>query len=443
MTFEENPFRVLQVSIYDTKATIEERADELSFADPEREDTIEQAQSILLNPKKRIVAEVQWFVCKGLFTSDSILPWIATIDKNFSAQKPEELRKKINKARTESKFPAVQDTAEIKAELKNIRYEIRKMIQDEVRAANHKVRVNFANRFADEILAEKNFGVITEDFFDCYRLEMNPFFENTTNQIVALLGKIKINAHEKFLGELDYLVKDLSYARKPLDSMSLATGMNDFDDSAAVCRDVRNAAIELFNDKDLIDEPLRITRMLEKNFAHLPTLAELIRKDVKFLEAAKAQQPSQTFQDAMTEFESIMKSMERGLHFAKGFEQANMEFYETIFKPRHEVIINQLMIRRDTKLEEWRLLNFAAAVIYSKMGAAMTWAVRADLALEFYQKALPYAEASGDFNLIARVKGDINDLLKIKRQIAANASRGSSGCFSVVAAVVVFLWLAL
>lgn len=343
--------------------------------------------------------------------------------------------------------------------------------------------------------------------------------------------------------------------------------MNDFDDSAAICREVRNVAIELFNDKDLIEEPLRITRMLEQNFSHLPKLAELIREDIKFLAAAKAQQPSQnftetasalesirkamerglhfeegfeqanlnfyerffkarhegilqslmirrkykpeewrilnaavagiyvyiakamtwtsradlvlellqkalpyaetsgdtkmftkirnniaeekarrptqTFLDVAEEFESIKKNMERGLHFAEGFTQANLAFYEKIFKPRYEVTIRRLMIRRDMKLEEWRLLNFAAAMIYAQMGAAMTWAVRADLALEFYQKALPYAETSNDVKFIARVKGDINDLLKINRQIAANARRGSSGCFSVIAAVVVFLWLAL
>lgn len=443
MTFEENPFRVLQVSIYDTKATIEERTNYLSFEEPEREKDFEQAQTILLNPKKRIVAEVQWFVCKGLFTSDSILPWIATIDKNFSAQRSEELRKKINKARTESKFPAVQDTAEIRAELKNIRYEIRRMIRDEVRATNHRARVNFANRFAEEVLADGSFGVVAEDFFECYRLEMNSFFENTTNRIIALLGKIKINAHEKFLSELDYLLKDFCYARKPLDGMSLTTGMNDFDDSAAICRVVRNTAIDLFNKKKVIDEPLRITRMLEKNFSHLPTLAELIREDIKFLEKTKANRPTQTFQDAMIEFESIMKSTEQGLHLEKGFEQVNLKFYETIFKPRHEVTINRLMIRRDTKLAEWRLLNIAASMIYLRMGSALTWTRRADLALEMFQMALIYAEDSNDAELIARAKKDVADWSEINRQIAANARRSSSGCFSVVAAVVVFLWLAL
>ena len=443
MTFEENPFRVLQVSIYATKATINERADELSFEDPDREELFEQARTILTNPKKRIAAEVQWFVGKGIFASDSIFPWLATIDKNFSAQKPEELRKKINKARTESKLPAIEDVSEIKTELKNVRYEIRKMIQDELHIANHKVRVNFANRFAEEVLAEKSFGIVVEDFFELYSLEMKPFLEKTANQITALLSKIKINAHPKFLDELDYSIKEFCYARKPLDKFSLITGLVDLDDSESVCRDVRNAAIDLFNEKNLIDEPLRIIRMLEQNFSHLPTLGKLIREDIKFLEEAKARRPTQTFQDAMTEFGVIMKSTEQGLHLEKGFEQVNLEFYEKVFKPRYEGMIKRLMIRRDTKLEEWRLLNIAASMIYLRMGSALTWTRRADLALEMFQASLVYAEASGDSELIARAKKDVIEWSEVNRQIAANTSRGSSGCLSVIAAICLVLWLVL
>lgn len=439
MSFEKNPFRVLNVSIYDTAATINERADDLLFTEPD-EKIIEQARNTLLNPRKRIAAEVQWFVSKGALSSDSILKWLTVIDKNFSEHKPETLRTKINRARGEAKLPVVKDVGEIKTELKNIRYEIRKMIQDELRAANQKVRVNFANRFVDEVLEAGNFGVVVEDFFEVYRMEMNSFFAGSSNQIAALLPKIKINAHPKFLDELTAAVKTFAYARRPLDKFSIALGANDCDDSAKIFLHVRNLAAELFNEKHLIDEPLRIMRMLEDQFSYLPIPMELLREEIEILEKAKSQQPTKTFLDAMEEFESIKKSMERGLHFARGFAQTNLNFYEKVFKPRYEVTIRRLMIRRDMKLEEWRVLNFATASIYAQMGAAMTWAVRADLALEFYQKALPYAETSVDTKLIAQVKKDIYDLRKVneqlaefKKQVTDNASRKPSGCLTTVA----------
>lgn len=47
---------------------------------------------------------------------------------------------------------------------------------------------------------------------------------------------------------------------------------------------IRDVAIKLFNEKKLIDELLIISRMLEKNFSYLPSLAEIIRKDIKLLE---------------------------------------------------------------------------------------------------------------------------------------------------------------
>lgn len=76
MTFEENPFHVLQGSIYDTKVTIIERADDLSFADPDREEIIKRARDILLNPRKRIAAKMLWFD-----TVESFIDAIKPLDK--------------------------------------------------------------------------------------------------------------------------------------------------------------------------------------------------------------------------------------------------------------------------------------------------------------------------------------------------------------------------
>ena len=403
MTFEENPFRVLQVSIYADKAAINERADELSFEDPDREKNFEQARTILLNPKKRIAAEVQWFVSKELFFSGSIFPWLTTVDKNFSAQKPEALRKKINKARSESKFPAVEDAVEIKAALKNIRYEIRKMIQDEFRANNQRARVNFANRFAEEVRKQRDFGVIVDDFFECYRLEMNPFLDNVAKQIIALLNKIKINPHTKFLYDLEGKLEEFGKAQKPLDRISFATSTNNFNASEEIFVAVRLTAIEIHNEKDLIDESLKIFQMLEKNFSHLPTLAESIRKDIKFLEEEKARRPTKSFLDAKATLDKIQAEMDRWLHCKKGFENDNLKFYNEVFKPTCDVIITGLMLpdRHSRKPNEWKALNAKAAVIYLHFGTALTWTSRADFALDCFKKALPYAKTSGDAELIS------------------------------------------
>ena len=441
MTFEENPFRVLQVSIYDDKAAINERVDELSFEDPDREKNFEQARTILLNPKKRIAAEVQWFVSKELFFSGSIFPWLTAVDKNFSAQKPEALRKKINKARSESKFPAVEDAAEIKAALKNIRYEIRKMIQDEFRVNNQRVRVNFTNRFVEEVLRQISFGVIVEDFFELYRLEMNPFLDDVAKQIIVLLNKIKINPHTKFLYDLEGKLDEFGKAQKPLDKISFATGTNKFKDSEKIFYSVRSTAVKLHNEKKLIDEPLKIFQMLEKSFSHLPTLAELIRKDIKFLEEEKARRPTKSFLDAKAALDKIQAEMDKNLHFEKGFERTNLNFYEEVFKKDYVFDLIRVMNHTVCKQAERKELCALTAAIYIQIGNALTWTSRADFALDCFKKALPYAKASGNVELISLAGKRIDEWEKINEQIAANSKEDSSGCIWWIIIIVVLILL--
>ncbi len=109
MTFDENPFRVLNVSIYDDKATI-----------------IERARDILLNTRKRIAAEMRYFDEVDI--------------ENLFALAADEIRDQINAARAKSKFPAVQDVAAIKDELKNIRDDVRGIVQDTLKAMTHAKR---------------------------------------------------------------------------------------------------------------------------------------------------------------------------------------------------------------------------------------------------------------------------------------------------------------
>ena len=318
MTFEENPFRVLNVSIHDTKATIVDAADDLAFAQPEDEKIIAQARDILLNPRKRIAAEVRWFVGENI-DIENLSEDILRVDKKFSALNAETLREQINASRRKSKFPAVNDTKAIVDELKNLRDEIRSKIHDKFQGANHKMRVSFANFVVDK-LASGNFGVVIEDFFDSYKLEMSFLFDSTTKHIADLLKRIKADADKKSFDDLAFHVTEFVRARKPLDEFSILLGSNDFDDSEEIFYAVRATAIDLYNEKDLVDEPLKITRLLERNFSYLPKLAEIIRKDVAFLEKAQASLPSQAFRNAIAELEQIQAAIDARLHFEKGLQ---------------------------------------------------------------------------------------------------------------------------
>lgn len=347
MTFEENPFRVLQVSIYDTKTTINERADDLSFEDPDREEFFEQARDILLNPRKRIAAEMRWFdtvdfadlfplagLNRLIYSFDDLnvedkLEAVLEIDILYSESTAKAVREQINEARTKSNFPAVQDIAAIKSELKNIRYDVREKIQALLKKLIHESRTKFANDLAEIIIHdEENFGIIVEDFFECYRLEMKPFLDETGKQIISLLTKNKSNLCSlKFQGSVILFVN----AIKPLDKFSIALGTNNFDESEEIFYAIRRTMIDLHNEKHLIDEPLILLRMLEQNFSYLPSLIEMIRKDIKFLEDEKARRPTKFFLDAKAALDKIQESIKKNLHFEKGFEQENWNFFKNLF----------------------------------------------------------------------------------------------------------------
>ena len=269
---------------------------------------------------------------------------------------------------------------------------------------------------------------------------MNPFFDETSRKIFSSLTTNKINP--SLLKSRIIIFVD---AMKPLDEFSIALGTNKFDESKEIFEAVQKAAIKLFNEKNLIDEPLTISRMLEENFSYLPALAEVIRKDIKLLEETKkARRPTQSFLEAKAALDKIQSSMDQYLHLKKGFGRANLDFYEKVFKPNCEVIIEGLMLldRNSRKPAEWTVLNLKVATIYLHMGTAMTWThFRPKTILELFQKALPYAAASGDAELISLARKRVDEWRKINQQIAANSSN-NSGCIWWIIIIVIISWLA-
>ena len=59
MTIKDNPFYILNASPRDSKQILHEKAEDKAFELPE--EVCRNAERILLNPKKRLEAEVSWF----------------------------------------------------------------------------------------------------------------------------------------------------------------------------------------------------------------------------------------------------------------------------------------------------------------------------------------------------------------------------------------------
>ena len=176
----------------------------------------------------------------------------------------------------------------------------------------------------------------------------------------------------------------------------------------------------------------------------MPHLAEVIGKDVKFLEEEAARRPTKSFLDAKAALDKIQEMMDQYLHCEKGFERINLDFYEKIFMKNCDVILTGLMLpnRFVRKPKEWIALNIKVAVIYLHMGTAMTWTRRADLALENFRKAVPYAEASGDAELIELARKRVNEFSTIAKRDSSGGCLTFVGEFFAMCLIVLILaWI--
>ncbi|MBQ7198454.1 MAG: hypothetical protein IJS29_04235, partial [Selenomonadaceae bacterium] len=146
MQLKENPFYILDVSIYDDKNTIQQAAeDKTFFDDDDNGEQYERAATMLTSPKKRIAAEMRWFIgcsaaqeeeivdrlnnhayyAKRFFCTlaelnfnvyaleyqDLDVEAIMLIGALYERQDVDEILSYVNEGREQSDFPPVRDTA--------------------------------------------------------------------------------------------------------------------------------------------------------------------------------------------------------------------------------------------------------------------------------------------------------------------------------------------
>ena len=307
---EDNPFNVLQVSIYEDKATITARADELSFTEPDREKIFDAARDILINPRKRLAAEVAFFAEAEIFNVRNIFGELELVDEKFSALNAAALLDKINAARIKSGFPAVQDVYAIEQELANVRVAVRMKIQIALENLPQDSCVQFANELADKILSKKNPGVVVEDFFELYNMNMRPLIVDKYEKVRERLEVIKTSTSIKdaFTGknfkDLEAELKNFCEVVTPLNKFALAKDANDFPETEALMNLFFVTSVELHNNDERTQEALQILILFEKYFSYIPKIKAEMTNTI-----AKLQKASHVFLDflhTVPPFKNIM-----------------------------------------------------------------------------------------------------------------------------------------
>lgn len=264
---EKNPFFVLDVLPTDKRTTIVGKAEEKAFFLDGN--ICNEAQMSLLNPAKRLSAEMDWFCeCDATMISDirssieshslihtdslsglarlnatlfnfaisdfedyfEIGYAILDIDEQYSSIETTALADAINACRAKAGLLPVSDD-EIGRELNRKRDQIRRYISDKTRAWSKDDYIELVTILAEKCIADDDYsdGIIISDVVDQYELKMQTLIEEASNEITTHIARLQRIANkegiETNLAGLIKKIKKWDKLVQPLQLKSMASGV--------------------------------------------------------------------------------------------------------------------------------------------------------------------------------------------------------------------------
>ena len=317
---EKNPFFVLEVAPTDKRATIINKAEEKAFF--LEGNSCDEAQAVLLNPSRRLSAEMDWFCgCDETTTStirQSIKNKIAIstdgltglaklnatlfnfvlssyddyfevgyaildIDEQYSSITSSELMGTLNESHSQAGILAVSED-EVERELGKKREQIRKFIAAKIQDFSEDDYIEFITMLAEKCIADEDYedGVVIGDVVDQYELKMQSIIEAATDEVTNHLERIKrITNKEGIEANLNGLVRRLKKWDKlvqPLQLKSMASGTT-HQVSDRVGYDVRDLCLWLHNEQEMTESALSLVNTMKEIFAEIGNLSDVFESD--------------------------------------------------------------------------------------------------------------------------------------------------------------------
>lgn len=371
MHYKENPFYILGISMEANRDTIVQKADDMCFDAPENEEAIEQAKGILLNPQRRIRAELSWLpevssdiFEKICFTENDILGLnslaamnfqlaamemysphdladsILKVDELYATIGIDELWKLMNKERKRAGFPLIQEAAMLKAPWQERRGEIKHIIQSCVEKLPNDVYIQISGMIAERAAARGKFGSILQDYIDDYKLTQSQANRDLTDYFCSEAKNFtqegaKLAEHKGKITQAANLLKPLNLYAQTMGTDDLYTAgvlkysavvYNNSDEATAestgeLLRYIRSAFAYSNDVKEVLDEPLASieqynaaakakaeARAREEAEARAKAEAEAKAKAARVREAAQAQSYSAPARSSSSSYSSSSES---------------------------------------------------------------------------------------------------------------------------------------
>jgi len=348
MDLLQNPFHILTATPRDNRNRLMDLSDERSLVVDSGE--CMQARSDLMNPRKRLSAEIAWLpglspkntesvlswlskpahlmppsttlevlsplvraniLASGLHklakqNNTSVAEWILPLARAFEEINPEELCKILNEERTVSGFPQVTDLSAVKAEIQERRRHYRQVIKSALDSLPTKELIKVVTVVVKSATddGEEHGPILIDDLVDSYEVEAQAFFEKEEENIKILVEKLTAAAGAErpdstlvpMVNQLIQVVKNWDFVAQPIQVNTKSRGL-DHDASHRVASLVRGLAIDLFNEYGKLDFSQQLTNMLQEVFSEVAEVAEQTAEDASTLDEI-AKQRGRLIEDA-------------------------------------------------------------------------------------------------------------------------------------------------
>jgi hypothetical protein len=334
MNILRNPFHILGVSLYDTKERILEAVEEKSLL-VDNEEELARCCAELINPKKRLLAEISWFITEDEISRIAVLEtlqrepekaiviienlkhserfnvllsalsakpptlskdlstWIVRIALEYEMIDVEELVEDIGDNRLASGFSVV-DRRMVEEALLEQRNWCREVLKNVLDTLPPRELIQIVTTTVDQATnyGKKHAPGIIDDLVEAYEVEAQTFFTKETEGIERLLDLLKEYADEKKADDILFyltdniikMVDNWASVVQPIQVSAQSRGVL-HTPSQDIADLLRSASVTFFNEHDKIEIAQKINTMLRRNFARFPQIVEQLHEDAKTLKS--------------------------------------------------------------------------------------------------------------------------------------------------------------
>ena len=333
MELATNPFYRLDATMQDSRQRIADLAEKKSLV--EDETAVREARRILTSPAKRLAAEVGWFpglspagvakaisvlhanptevrtfadvialtranlLAEGLLRARKVLElnemaqWIVELAEAQEASDPEAISEILNHARYAAGFPAISNQESVETELQCRRRYFRDVIKRSLDQLPTRALVKTVRMTVDGATRDgtRHAPALIDDLVATYETEAQEFMEKETEHINSLIDQTREAASvqnsglevEALTNKLEQVLRNWDDVVQPI-QLSYSTRGLAHELSRKVAGRVRELAVELYNESNLLDVSIKLTAVQRAVFAEDERIAEQAEEDASRLD---------------------------------------------------------------------------------------------------------------------------------------------------------------